>query len=92
MKAHAIIQRRFGPLAMVLVLAVLMGVQTGCYRRVVSASGLGNRTVNVEEGYQEAWPIDPVVEELEADRRTKRGQREPSSRSGRPVFKGSTDR
>ncbi len=77
---------------MLLVLIGFVASATGCYRRVVSTSGIGTRAVNTEEGYQEAWPIDPVVKELESAGSSSRKQRGPTGRSGRPVFQGSTDR
>ncbi len=59
----------------------------GCYQRTVSASGLGNRSVDIEEPYQEAWPIEPAVRGIQ------RAGEEPArnQRSGVGVFKGGTD-
>lgn len=76
----------------VILAVVVVASMTGCYSRTVKASGLGNRGVKVEEGYSEAWPIEPVVREIEKSSNKDRHQRGPTGRSGRPVFKGSSDR
>ncbi len=74
-------------------LAVLVLVSTtGCYSRTVKATGLRNRGVTVEEGYSEAWPIEPVVREIEKSLDKGRNKRNPQKRKGYGMFKLREDR
>jgi hypothetical protein len=65
--------------------------QSGCYRRVVSTKGIGSNRTDIHEPYQEAWPIEPVVRELQKNDRNQPHRPQSSGRSGVPVLSGSTD-
>ncbi len=48
-----------GPVAIVAVaLLVSAAASAGCYRRVISAQGLGSENIQTEEPYQESGEID----------------------------------
>lgn len=77
-----------------LLATVLVGsliAQSGCYRRVVSAKGIGSNRTDIHEPYQEAWPIEPVARELQKNDRNQPHRPKSSGRSGVPVLSGSTD-
>lgn len=80
---------RLGPIGLAV---VVLTVASGCYRRVVRATGLANRGVKVEEGYSEAWPIEPVVKEIEQSSGREKQRNAPKTRSGQRIFSPGTDR